>query len=91
MNAELKFTETVLADIFLGKITKWNDPAITRLNSGVTLPGSDIIAVHRSDGLYESPKDKAQAKVMLDFMNWALGDGQKFATSIPRSWEARSR
>jgi phosphate transport system substrate-binding protein len=48
--AELKFTGTVLADIFLGKITKWNDPAIMKLNDGVKLPSSDIIVVHRSDG-----------------------------------------
>jgi len=47
---ELKFSGTVLADIFLGKITKWNDPAITKLNPGVALPGSEITVVHRSDG-----------------------------------------
>ena len=50
VTAELKFTGPVLADIFLGKITKWNDPALTKLNPGVTLPGSDITVVHRSDG-----------------------------------------
>jgi phosphate transport system substrate-binding protein len=50
VSAELKFTGPVLADIFLGKITKWNDPAITKLNPGVTLPGTDITVVHRSDG-----------------------------------------
>jgi phosphate transport system substrate-binding protein len=50
VKAELKFTGPVLADIFLGKITKWNDPAIARLNAGVLLPGTDIIVVHRSDG-----------------------------------------
>jgi len=40
----------VLADIFLGKITKWNDPAITALNPGVNLPGLQISVVHRADG-----------------------------------------
>ena len=50
VNAELKFTGAVLADIFLGKITKWNDPRIVALNAGVNLPGSDINVVHRSDG-----------------------------------------
>src|SRR5436190_6385260 len=50
VNAELKFTGQVLADIFLGKITKWNDPAIVKLNGGVNLPGTDITVVHRSDG-----------------------------------------
>jgi phosphate transport system substrate-binding protein len=50
MSAELKFTGPVLADIFLGKITKWNDPAIAKLNAGVNLPATDITVVHRSDG-----------------------------------------
>jgi phosphate transport system substrate-binding protein len=50
VTAELKFTGPVLADIFLGKITKWNDPALVKLNAGVTLPGRDIAVVHRSDG-----------------------------------------
>jgi phosphate transport system substrate-binding protein len=50
VNAELKFTGKLLADIFLGKITKWNDPAIAALNPGVSLPGADITVVHRSDG-----------------------------------------
>jgi phosphate transport system substrate-binding protein len=205
VTAELKFSGPLLADIFLGKVTKWDDPAITKLNPGVKLPGSDITVVHRSDAsgtsyiwvdflakvsqewkmkvgvatsvnwpvgvggkgnegvaglvtqtpaslgyveliyalqnkissgtvqnlagefvratvdsvtaaaagatakmpadfrvsitnaegkgvypissftwllLYENPKDKAQAKVMLDFMNWMLGDGQKFAPGL---------
>src|SRR6187551_3411137 len=47
---ELKFTGSVLADIFLGKITKWNDAAIKSLNPAVNLPASDIVVVHRSDG-----------------------------------------
>ena len=47
---ELKFTGQVLANITLGKITKWNDPAIAKLNAGVTLPGTDIVVAHRSDG-----------------------------------------
>jgi phosphate transport system substrate-binding protein len=205
VNAELKFTGAVLADIFLGKILKWNDKAIVALNPGVNLPPTDITVVHRSDGsgtsyifcdflaklspewmkkvgvatavnwptgvggkgnegvaglvtqspgsigyveliyalqnkisygsvqnmsgefvrasvdsvtaaaaaatsampadfrvsitnapgkgvypissftwllLYENPKDKAQAKVMLDFVKWALTDGQKFCSEL---------
>src|SRR5436309_7198254 len=39
---ELKFTGSLLADIFLGKITKWNDPSIAKLNAGVSLPNMDI-------------------------------------------------
>ncbi len=50
MNAELSFTPQALAGIYLGKITKWNDPEITRPNPGVSLPGNDIVVVHRSDG-----------------------------------------
>jgi phosphate transport system substrate-binding protein len=49
-NKGLKLTGPVLADIFLGKITKWNDPKIQSLNPGVSLSGDDIIVVHRSDG-----------------------------------------
>jgi phosphate transport system substrate-binding protein len=50
VTADLKFTQKALADIYLGKITKWNDPEITKENSGVSLPGNDIVVVHRSDG-----------------------------------------
>jgi phosphate transport system substrate-binding protein len=205
VSAELKFTGALLADIFLGKVTRWNDQAIAKLNPGVTLPSSAITVVHRSDGsgttyiwvdylakvsaewksrvgvatavqwpvglggqgnegvaglvtqtpnsigyveliyalqnkisygsvqnmtgefvkasqasvtaaaagaamkmppdfrvsitnaegtgvypissftwllFYENPKDKAQAKIMLDFMKWALADGQKFAGQL---------
>lgn len=47
---QLKLTGTVLADIFLGKVTKWNDPAIAGLNAGVKLPDAQIAVVHRADG-----------------------------------------
>jgi len=50
VSASLNFTPEALAGIFLGKITKWNDPAITGPNKGVNLPANDIIVVHRSDG-----------------------------------------
>ena len=46
----LKLDGTLLADIFLGNITKWNDPAIAAMNGGVTLPDTKITVVHRSDG-----------------------------------------
>ena len=46
----LKLDGTVLADIYLGKITKWNDPAIVALNKDIKLPDADITVVHRSDG-----------------------------------------
>ena len=47
---ELKFTGQVLADITMGKIKKWNDAAIAKLNPGVALPTLDIVVAHRSDG-----------------------------------------
>src|SRR5213592_1800677 len=50
VSAELNFTPEALAGIFLGKITKWNDPAIADVNRGVTLPAEDIVVVHRADG-----------------------------------------
>ncbi len=50
VTAELKFTPEALAGIFLGKIAKWNDKAITSANPGVNLPDRDIVVVHRSDG-----------------------------------------
>jgi phosphate transport system substrate-binding protein len=50
VTGEVKFTPEVLAGIFLGKISKWNDKAITSVNPGVNFPDKDIIVVHRSDG-----------------------------------------
>ena len=46
----LKLTGTIIADIFLGKITKFNDPAIQELNPEISLPDEDIVVAHRSDG-----------------------------------------
>ena len=84
---ELKFTGKVLADIYLGKITKWNDPAIAGLNSGVSLPGTDIAVVHRSDGSGTtyiwvdylskvSPEFKKKVGVATS-VNWPTGVGAK--------------
>ena len=50
VSGEIKFTPDVLANIFLGKITNWNDAAIAKVNPGVNFPNRDIIIVHRSDG-----------------------------------------
>lgn len=84
---DLKFTGAVLADIFLGKITKWNDPAITKVNPGVTLPATAITVVHRSDGsgttyiwadylAKVSPEWKSKAGVSTA-INWPVGVGGK--------------
>src|SRR5262249_18415677 len=50
VSAELRFPGKLLADIFMGKVTKWNDAEIRKANPGVNLPGDDITVVHRSDG-----------------------------------------
>jgi phosphate transport system substrate-binding protein len=85
VTAALKFTGPVLADIFLGKITKWNDPAITKNNPGVNLPGTTITVVHRSDGsgttyiwvdylAKVSPEWKTKVGVATS-VNWPIGLG----------------
>ncbi len=87
VTADLKFNGKVLADVYLGKITKWNDPAITGLNPGVTLPGTDIAVVHRSDGSGTtyiwvdylskvSPEFKNKVGVSTS-VNWPTGVGGK--------------
>jgi phosphate transport system substrate-binding protein len=84
---ELRFTGPLLADIFLGKITKWNDPAIVRVNPGVALPNLDITVVHRSDGSGTtyiwvdylskvSPEWKQKVGVATS-VNWPVGVGGK--------------
>ncbi len=50
LTAAIKFPYTAIADIYLGKITKWNDPVLTAANPDIKLPAKDIIVVHRSDG-----------------------------------------
>jgi phosphate transport system substrate-binding protein len=50
VSGELNFTQKALAGIYLGTITKWNDPEIAGANSGVNLPAIDIVVVHRADG-----------------------------------------
>jgi phosphate transport system substrate-binding protein len=50
VTGDLNFTQKALAGIYLGSITKWNDPEIAKANPGVNLPGADIVVVHRSDG-----------------------------------------
>ncbi len=50
VSGEVKFTPDVLAGIFLGKISRWNDKAITSVNPGINFPDKEVIVVHRSDG-----------------------------------------
>ncbi len=85
--AELKFTGPLLADIFLGKVKKWNDPAIAKVNPGVALPNTEITVVHRSDGSGTtyiwadylskvSPEWKEKVGVSTA-LNWPVGVGGK--------------
>ena len=53
--ARLHLTGPVLAAIYLGQITRWNDPALTALNPGLSLPPAQINVVHRSDGSVTPP------------------------------------
>lgn len=83
----LKFTPEALAGIFLGRITKWNDPALVSANPGVKLPSSEIVVVHRSDGsgttyvwtdyLSKVSKDWAGGPGKNTSVNWPVGLGGK--------------
>ncbi|HXI04215.1 MAG TPA: phosphate ABC transporter substrate-binding protein PstS [Candidatus Saccharimonadales bacterium] len=85
--AELRFSGPVLADIYLGKITNWNDPAIAKDNPGVELPATEITVVHRADGSGTSyifcdflskvsPEYKSRVGVATS-VNWPVGIGGK--------------
>ena len=87
VTGEVKFTPEALAGIFLGKISKWNDKAITSANPGVNFPDKDIIVVHRSDGSGTtfiwtdylskvSPEWKSQVGRDTS-VKWPVGLGQK--------------
>jgi len=87
VTAELNFTPEALAGIFLGKITKWNDPALTGPNPKVKLPAEDIVVVHRSDGsgttyiwtdYLSKVSDEWKTKVGKNTsVNWPVGLGSK--------------
>jgi phosphate transport system substrate-binding protein len=87
LQGDLNFTPEALSGIFLGTVTKWNDPAIASANPGVKLPGDDIVVVHRSDGSgtsyiwtdYLSKVNPAwQSKVGKGTsVNWPVGLGGK--------------
>lgn len=81
VTAELNFTPAALAGIYLGKIKKWNDPAIASANPDVKLPAIDIVVVHRSDG-------SGTSFVFTDYLSkvspeWAAGPGAAAAVSWP--------
>jgi len=87
VSAELNFTPEALAGIFLGKITKWNDPAIADANKGVKFPADDIVVVHRAEGsgttycwtdYLSKVSDEWKTKVGKGgSVNWPVGLGGK--------------
>jgi phosphate transport system substrate-binding protein len=81
VSGELKFSGPVLADIFMGKITNWNDKAIAKLNPGVNLPDRAIVIVHRSDG-------SGTSYIFTDYLSkvspeWANGPGKGTSVKWP--------
>ena len=87
VTGELNFTQHALAGIYLGTITKWNDPELVRANPGVKLPSDDIVVVHRSDGsgttyiwtdfLSKASDDWKNKVGKATSVNWPVGLGGK--------------
>jgi len=82
VSGEIKFTPDILADIFLGKITNWNDGAIAKANPGMKFPDQSIIVVHRSDG-------SGTTFIFTDYLSkvskdWSNGVGKGTSVSWPR-------
>ncbi len=81
VTGEVKFTPAALAGIFLGKITTWNDPAITKENPGVNFPAQPIVVIHRSDG-------SGTTFIFTDYLSkvspdWANGAGKGTSVKWP--------
>lgn len=87
VKADINFTPSALAGIFLGKITKWDDPEIKKANPGVNLPSNNIIVCHRSDGsgttyvwvdyLSKISKEWKDKVGVATSVNWPVGIGGK--------------
>jgi len=81
IKGEIKFTPEALAGIFLGKVSKWNDSAITSANPGINFPAQDIIVVHRSDG-------SGTTFIFTDYLSkvsseWSNGPGKGTSVKWP--------
>lgn len=77
---DLNFTQKAIAGIYLGQITKWNDPEIVKANPGVKLPNDDIVVVHRSDG-------SGTTYIWTDFLSKASGEWKsKVGTGTSVNW-----
>jgi phosphate transport system substrate-binding protein len=77
----LKLDGPTIADVFMGKITKWNDAKITALNAGANIPATDIVVAHRSDG-------SGTSYIFTDYLSkvspaWASGVGKSTAVKWP--------
>jgi phosphate transport system substrate-binding protein len=87
VSQQLHFSGSALANIYLGRITKWNDPQIARSNAGIALPPTDIVVVHRSDGsgttyiwcdfLSKVSSEYKQKVGVATSVNWPAGVGAK--------------
>jgi phosphate transport system substrate-binding protein len=87
VTGDLNFTQKALAGIYLGQITKWNDPEIAKANPGISLPNADIVVIHRSDGsgttyiwtdFLSKVSSEWKAKVGTGTsVNWPVGLGGK--------------
>lgn len=92
VKTSLKFTGKALADIYLGKVTRWNNPEIAKYNPGVNLPDADIVVVHRADGSgttycftnYLSTVSPQWAKQVgyATSVNWPVGLGGKGSEGV---------
>jgi phosphate transport system substrate-binding protein len=81
VTGEVKFTPEALAGIFLGKITAWNDKAITSANAGVNFPNQPIVVIHRSDG-------SGTSYIFTDYLSkissdWKNGPGKGTSVKWP--------
>ncbi|MBV9233299.1 MAG: phosphate ABC transporter substrate-binding protein PstS [Candidatus Eremiobacteraeota bacterium] len=84
VSATIKLTREALVDIYLGKITKWNDPQIAGANHGVKLPDMPIVVVHRSDG-------SGTSYMFTDFLSHVSGEWkQRVGVGKSVSWPAPS-
>jgi phosphate transport system substrate-binding protein len=80
VNSALNFTPEALAGIFMGRVSKWNDPAIASANSGVKLPANDIVVIHRSDG-------SGTTYIWTDYLSKVSGDWKnKVGTGTSVNW-----
>jgi len=84
VSATMRLSRQVLADIYLGKIGKWNDPQIAKINAGVKLPDTPIVVVHRSDG-------SGTSYIFTDFLSHVSPEWKsKVGTGKSVSWPAPS-